>query len=227
MDVKAHRSAISDSRPASARARAFVNVATAAVALLHLSGCEIRPLDPSTGRAIIEEQSEQFDAATYVEENWSGSILPALRNGAVDIGTILENLRGLEEERLAELASAVRIVEGRGRVMSLDDASRARLLRVDAPPYDGNEDYALQIGPVIRGTALRDAVPSISFNQFVNQLEYANVARSLNERLVDSVLNDLDPEALVGSEITFVGVLPLRNPDVLMITPIEIRRTDA
>jgi predicted lipoprotein len=227
MDVMAGHSAVFESRPASARARAFVTVATAAAALLFLSGCEIRPLDPSTGRAIIEDQSEKFDAATFVEENWSGSILPALRSGAVDIVTILENLRGLEEERLAELSSAVRIVEGRGRVLSLDDASRARLLRIDAPPYDGNEDYALQIGPVIRGTALRDAVPSISFNQFVNQLEYANVARSLNERLVDSILNDLDPEGLVGSEVTFVGVLPLRNPDALLITPIEIRPTDA
>jgi predicted lipoprotein len=35
---------------------------------------------------------------------------------------------------------------------------------------------------VIRGTALRDALPFIQFSQFTNQLEYARVANALNDR---------------------------------------------
>ena len=31
----------------------------------------------------------------------------------------------------------------------------------------------LQIGPVIFGTALRDALPFIAFGDFVNQIDYA------------------------------------------------------
>jgi predicted lipoprotein len=197
------------------------------VVLFLTSGCEIRPLDPETGRAIIEEDTERFDADRYVDENWSETIVPALRADAVDVDSLLERLESIDPEEHAEIGADARAVRGTGRVLSLDDASQARLLRVDAPPYDGVDDYALQIGPVIRGTALRDAVPSISFDQFVNQLEYAGVARSLNDRLVETLLSDMNFEDLVGSEIYFVGVLPLRNLEMLMITPIEIHRSDA
>jgi predicted lipoprotein len=43
---------------------------------------------------------------------------------------------------------------------------------------------AVLTGPVIRGTALRDALPFIQFSQFTNQLEYARVANALNDRAV-------------------------------------------
>ena len=35
---------------------------------------------------------------------------------------------------------------------------------------------AIQIGPVLRGTALRDALEFVRFTDFVNQFEFAGVA---------------------------------------------------
>lgn len=215
-----------DRTAASARSWSAWTVAAAFALVLAagLAACEVRPLDPETGRAIVEDEAAKFDADSFVEQNWSDRILPALRSDPAPIDSVLAGIQAMDDERLGELASEARVVSGRGRVTELDDASRARLFRIDAPPYDGEVDYSLQVGPVIRGTAIRDAVPFISFDQFVNQLEYAGVARSLNERLVDTVLNDLDFESLVGSDIVFTGVLPLRNPDARMVTPVEIRR---
>ena len=37
-------------------------------------------------------------------------------------------------------------------------------------------EVVLQIGPVLRGTSIRDALPTVSFDQFVNQIQYADVA---------------------------------------------------
>jgi predicted lipoprotein len=76
---------------------------------------------------------------------------------------------------------------------------------VDLPPYDGRADAAIQIGPVIRGTVLRDALSFIQFSQFVNQLEFARVGNALNDRVVQSVLVSLPKAGLEGSVVSFSG----------------------
>jgi predicted lipoprotein len=62
---------------------------------------------------------------------------------------------------------------GEGRVSKVSDGK----LTLDS-------GVAVLTGPVIRGTALRDALPFIQFSQFTNQLEYARVANALNDRAV-------------------------------------------
>lgn len=194
-----------------------------------IAGCEIRPLDPETGKAIIEEAQQAFDAHSFVEENWEARVLPTIRNDGVALDVLMAELGADQEAASATYGhrEGTRpynfIVRGMGRVVEVDTTSRAGLLLLDLPPYDGASDVTLQIGPVIRGTALRDALPFITFNQFVNQLEYANVSNAMHTRLVETVLAGLDLEALVSQEISFSGAFTLRSLDALMITPVEIR----
>jgi predicted lipoprotein len=65
------------------------------------------------------------------------------------------------------------LMRGEGRVAQVED---------DRLVLDSG--VAVLTGPVIRGTALRDALPFIQFSQFTNQLEYARVANALNDRAV-------------------------------------------
>jgi predicted lipoprotein len=194
-----------------------------------MAGCEIRPLDPETGRAIIEEGQQAFDAPSFVEENWDTRVLPAIKNDAVALDVLIAELGANQEAASATYGhrEGTRpynfIVRGRGRVVEVDTTSRAGLLLLDLPPSDGASDISLQMGPVIRGTALRDALPFITFNQFVNQLAYANVSNAMHTRLVETVLAGLDLEGLVSQEISFSGVFTLRSLDALLITPVEIR----
>ena len=51
----------------------------------------------------------------------------------------------------------------------------------------------VQIGPVIRGTALRDAVSFIRFNDFANQFEFAAVSNALHERVLRDVVGAARP----------------------------------
>lgn len=193
-----------------------------AFAVVLAFGCEVRPLDPETGRAIINEGAQGFDAESFVDEYWSERIIPTIRRDAVDLDLVLADPRGTDEDQTGNLSTEPVIIHGRGRVAELDDSSEARRLLVDLAPHDGRTDVGLQIGPVIRGTALRDAMDFISFDQFENQLEYASVSRTLHDRLRETLLDTLDAEALVGQEITFYGVLSARRVDTPLVTPTEI-----
>ena len=54
-------------------------------------------------------------------------------------------------------------VKGEGRVLSADTRSRVGVLFVDVAPFDRRADVSIQIGPVLRGTALRDATGFVRF----------------------------------------------------------------
>jgi predicted lipoprotein len=81
---------------------------------------------------------------------------------------------------------------------------------------------SLQVGPAINGTAIRDAVGFIEFGQFTNQVEYAAAATALNEQVKRQVLADIDPVALEGKRVSFVGAFSTVTPDVVTITPVEL-----
>ncbi len=46
----------------------------------------------------------------------------------------------------------------------------------------------MQIGPVIRGTTLRDVLPFIDFTAFRNQIDFAELARGLNDQAYKTAL---------------------------------------
>ncbi|MDZ4698350.1 MAG: DUF2291 domain-containing protein [Rhodothermales bacterium] len=199
-------------------------VGLASALVLVLAGCEIRSLDPVTGRAIVGDAVQAFDAATFVEENWETRIVQFIRDEAVDLSTLLADLAENPEaataygHRVGDGPLHVRVT-GAGQVVRVDTTSRAGVITVAL--LDGTE-VTLQIGPVIRGTALRDALSFVSFDQFVNQLEFAGVSNAMNARVVESVLAGLDRAALPGAEVRFAGVVVLRDPDEIAVTPVEL-----
>jgi predicted lipoprotein len=78
----------------------------------------------------------------------------------------------------------------------------------------------LQIGPAINGTSLRDASGLITFNQFVNQVDYADAGTALNNQVKAQVLKaagDLD-----GKDVKFTGAFTLLVPNAITVTPTRI-----
>jgi len=155
-----------------------------------LSACvpwTIRPIDQSA-----ERSDRPFDAGAYVDSIWQSKVLPAVSSQALDLAS-------------SPRCSRPCLVKGLGRVLRVDTGSRAGLAFVELAPYGGRPGAVLQIGPVIRGTVLRDALPFIQFGQFVNQLEFARVGNALNDRVVKTVLAGIEPRKLTGAEVTFSG----------------------
>ena len=112
------------------------------------------------------------------------------------------------------------LVSGTGTVIEAKLDSRARALSLDTD-NDGAADLTLQLGPVIRGTALRDAAPFYDFDEFRDQIEFAKLSRALNDRIPDLVTV---PEGdLIGTSVSFIGVVPLKKADEkMMVMPIEV-----
>ncbi|HEY9214415.1 MAG TPA: DUF2291 domain-containing protein [Ancylobacter sp.] len=106
-----------------------------------------------------------------------------------------------------------------GRIVAANTTSRAATVDVDVDG-DGVADAVVQIGPVIRGTALRDGLDFVSFNAFTNQIDYAQFAKSLNTLMAATTLAKLPRADLAGRKISVVGVFALdKLGDKPLVTP--------
>ncbi len=196
---------------------------------LSLAGCApwtVRPIEESKEKQ--NQQRQRFDAAAYVASIWSSKLVPAVLSSAVDLRTLLAALE-------ADAGAASRkygqregegpfhfMVKGRGRVLALDTRSRTGLISIDLVPGDGTPDAFLQVGPVIRGTSLRDAVGFIRFGQFVNQLEFAEVANELNARVGNAILARLTLPAMRGKVVSFYGTFTPASGSPAEIVPVKL-----
>jgi predicted lipoprotein len=199
--------------------------------MLLLGSCKlatIRPLDPETGKAIISDKAQGFNATRYVEERWNNPLLTTVESSGTDLKTLLTELEADKDK--ASTAYGKRegsspynfLVKGQGQLLAVDTSSRAGLAQLDLDPFDGTPDASLAIGPVIKGTGLRDALPFISFNDFVNQLEFADVSKALHQRVMDEVISKTNLANAVGKTISFSGAFTLSDISKIVITPVRL-----
>jgi predicted lipoprotein len=177
----------------------------------------IRPIVPVTSLGMTSGgmTSSPFDPSSYVSSIWDTRIISAASSSATDLA------RALREAQAAKAPARAMLVSGTGVVTSVDTRSRVGLAHVDLAPGDGQPDAVLQIGPVLRGTVLRDAVGFIRFEDFANQIDYARVAGALNTRVLETVLRDVGKaDALRGRTIEFRGaaLVGAATPEIVPVT---------
>jgi predicted lipoprotein len=80
----------------------------------------------------------------------------------------------------------------------------------------------LQVGPAINGTSLRDVAGFISFNQFINQNDYADAGTALNDAVKAQVLKGVDRTGLSGKKVSFTGAFTYLAPTVMTVTPVHL-----
>lgn len=174
-----------------------------------------------------------FDAVEYVEAVWDEQIIPAYEETAVDYETIIAALRADRAAAIDQFGlvrdagepAAVFKVRGDAVVVEFDDTSRNGVFRIDFEPTDGEPDATLQVGPVIRGTVIRDSVDFIRFTDVGNQLQFAALANELNARMAKDSVEPLDLENIAGVRISFLGAFKLeeaKSIDDVVITPVRI-----
>ena len=151
-------------------------------------------------------------------------MIPALQS-ATDINTVLTALKANPTSASEQYGRKVGqqpysfLVSGSGTVTSVNTESRAGLALVDTNG-DGGFDISLAIGPVIRGTAMRDGMPFISFNQFTNQMQFASVSNEMNALISQQIITPLgDVTSLTGKQVTFAGAFTLDKLDDIVVVP--------
>jgi predicted lipoprotein len=96
-------------------------------------------------------------------------------------------------------------------------------MTVEIPQAGGKPlTVAIATGPVIAGTAIRDAVGFISFGDFTNQIEYANVANEINARVKTDVIAKADVKGATGKKVTFAGAFSNLPGGSILVVPTEL-----
>lgn len=115
------------------------------------------------------------------------------------------------------------LVRVSGKIISADTKSRAAVALVDTDG-DGQGDVTLQLGPVIKGTSIRDALPFVTFTSYANQIEFADVAKAFNAQAYETVLKAFPREALEGKQVEAVGAFSMKGAsDKILVTPVAIQ----
>ncbi len=187
----------------------------------------IRPL-PSRNGTGGGAQSVQSAASKFVDPIWSSKVLPVFEEKAQDITKVVPEIRadpeaaGQKYGRREATNPYNYMVKGTGKVTEIKSESQAGTAIVEVPGL--NEKVAIQIGPVVRGTALRDATGIVSFNQFSNQLDYADVSKEMNGRALKSAFANTPPASLAGKTVTFFGAFTFdpHSKSTILITPVKI-----
>lgn len=223
--------------------RTIWRVGVLAAALVAVSGCKIVEhadetdpgADASQTASAGGTDSAAFDPVRYVEVRWEARILPAAAEQAVDLAEVLAALADDRDAASARFGHREGdegkpwsfLVVARGTALAVDRSSRAGVMPIDLAPEDGVADAVVQVGPVIRGTALRDALPFLSFADVVNQMEWAAVSRAMHDRLAATVLDPAAIDALAGRRIEVHGAFTAPDDgSAVAITPISIALLD-
>ena len=181
--------------------RVWIGVAVVVVVLAVVRPWTVRPLHVDAPPA--------FDPATYAGSLWP-RVLDDANARAVDVTATVAPASGS--------GAKARFMKGSGVVTAIDRTSRVGLLRVRLPGASG-PTIVIQIGPVLRGTTLRDAVSFIQFSDFTNQFDYAAAANALNDHVLRAVIEPAGVDGLQGRTIRFVGAT---SNAVAPDAPIEI-----
>ena len=159
-------------------------------------------LRPWTVRPIHTSQPAAFDAAAYIAKAWP-RVLDEAERTAVEIQAA-RSAAAAQRGGGAPSSRRPVFVKVTGVVTAVDRRSRVGVAHMRADT-GSPVLIAVQVGPVLRGTALRDAVPFLNFTDFANQSEFAAVSNALNDRVLRDVLGGLDVESLPGRTITVIG----------------------
>lgn len=198
-------------------------LAASMLAALCLSGCKlVKNSDGEAGGPTADPIAE------LVETTFDAKLVPALKEQAVDLKTLRDDIKaGLDK---AGESHGTRVggagggwnfaVSGSATVIEENRASKAATAEIDLDG-DGTADATLQLGTVIKGTALRDTTTLYDFSTFRDQIEYAKLGRALNDKAV-SKLPTADT-ALKGKTITFLGAVVIRSAgEKPLVMPVAI-----
>ena len=180
-------------------------------------------------RTVEEDEliKKGFDPVSYVENIWDSKIRTTIHNDSEEITFILDQLfknQELAEEKYGHRSgtgSFSFMVHGKAVVESLNKKSRVGTLGIKLEKKYDAEIY-ITIGPVIKKDSIRDAVKFIKFNDFVNQLDFADVSRVIKVRVLNEIIGPLNLKEITGKKINFEGAITFDRNDKIYITPTNI-----
>ena len=190
-----------------------------------LAACKILPTGETPGG-----KKAVFDPDKAVADIWQPKVIPYLQGKAGAFAEVAAMAKADPAAAGAKYGNPKKqanspwtyAVKLDGKIVAANTESRAATVDVDVDG-DGKADARVQIGPAIRGTALRDALDFVDFNSFTNQIDYAQFGKAFNVHVNKTVLSQLPRENLGGRTAKVLGAF--RAPsgqDLPLVAPAEI-----
>jgi predicted lipoprotein len=201
----------------------------AAVVAAALPGCKIIKTPTAQEKAAAAAKTA-FDPNAKVQAIWQPQVVPYFEKRAGELKDVLQLATSSPDQagerygnpRKQSSSPWTYAVKFTGKVIAADTASRAATLDVDADG-DGKADAKVQIGPALRGTALRDTLDFVNFNEFKNQIEWAQFGKAFNEKANTAFLSAIPRDGLAGKTVTVIGAFPVPNNGQLpLVTPCQL-----
>lgn len=193
-----------------------------------LSSCKIVYDDENASDIPPGPEGDLARNTERLNSTFESQLIPLINDKALDILAFrsaldagIDNAGEQHGNRGSGMGAAWNFAIGdSGEIVEAKLDTSARKLGVDTDA-DGEADVTVQLGPVIRGTALRDFAPFYNFDEFRDQIEFAKLSRAINERIKPGlVVPDGD---LIGRNVLFTGIAPLKKPtDTIVLTPVSI-----
>jgi len=167
-----------------------------------------------------------------IESEWDSKIIPELSNKAVDLKTLLSEANGdlksvankYGKQAAATSGDICYTVKGVAKVDKINTDLKVGYMEVSLDGYSGPIKIKIQVGPVYKGTAVRDSLDFIKYDDYENQIEWAAVSQSIHETIQKKVIGSLDLSALSGKTIEFLGCFSVSgsNQSEILITPVKL-----
>jgi predicted lipoprotein len=209
------------------KATRWLPILVAVAVLAGLTGCKIVS---NKDLAADTSSAQSFDAKAYVEKIWDAKVVPAFAQ-AIDLAALLPEIAkdpdaaGKAHGRNGGSGNPWSYaVKGKGMVAAVDTTSRRGLVTLELAGATPPVKVVLQIGPVVFGSALRDSLPFIQFGDFVNQIQFAQVSRALNDNAVAALRKAIDPKSLTGKTVEFAGGATISSASgPITVTPVTVK----
>lgn len=172
----------------------------------------------------------KFNAGDDVAKIWDSQALPELTKKAVDLPTFLKEANG-KMQSLAKKYGKYSMgtsgelnytVKGTGTVADVDTSKRAGFMAVKLDGYSGPVVIKVQVGPVFLGTAVRDSLSMIKFEDFKNQVDFAAVSQSIHNVILKTVIGKVDLKAVKGKKVEFTGCFTADKENEILLTPVVL-----
>ncbi|MCM8730571.1 DUF2291 family protein [Hephaestia sp. GCM10023244] len=173
------------------------------IGLVLLGGCRLETRDEAARHAASGQSADIEGMAAEALR-----ALPAALTGKA--AAFDPHLKG-------DAALAVRLT---GTVLAVTGGERARAMAIDSDG-DGSTDAIVQLGPVVRGTALRDALGTRTFNDFDSQIDYARYARLINDQAVGQARAAAKAIA-PGARVVVIGAYLPDGDSPPVVTPVTV-----
>ncbi|MHA6311079.1 DUF2291 family protein [Pantoea sp. S-LA4] len=192
--------------------------------VLLLSGCRI-----VSQQQLAELKNPPNPQMANIDQVWQQKLVPQLTAEAKPLAVLMKSLQTAKDFDSACQSYGYRSqaenpcvfsVTVRGDVTALNTTSRSGKMSVKD---ESGDTVTIQTGPIIRGTALRDAYKGASYQDFNDQVLFGDYGKAINQQAA-SLMQTFKPG--VGDKVTVVGVfsswdIPQSLPE---ITPASISR---